>query len=50
MLERAKEIPQEDRDMFPPDFSENLDHYLYSMPKKTEYLDFESEGFTWLIR
>ena len=36
ILERAKEIPQEDRDLFPADFSENLDHYLYGMPKKTQ--------------
>ena len=35
MLERAKKIPQEDRDMFPPDFSENLDHYLYGTPPKS---------------
>ncbi|MDE2687308.1 MAG: hypothetical protein OXI16_07415 [Chloroflexota bacterium] len=35
ILKRAKEMPQEDRDMFPPDYSENLDHYLYGMPKKT---------------
>lgn len=35
MLERAKEIPQEDRDLFPTDFSENFDYYLYGTPKKS---------------
>ena len=35
MIERAKKIPQEERDMFPPDFTENLDHYLYGTPKKS---------------
>ena len=35
ILERAKRIPKEDREMFPPDFTENLDYYLYGMPKKS---------------
>ena len=35
MLERAKKIPQGERDMFPPDFTENLDYYLYGTPKKS---------------
>ena len=35
ILERAKRIPKEDREKFPPDFSENLDYYLYGMPKKS---------------
>ena len=35
ILKRAKEIPQEELDMFPPDFTENLDYYLYGMPKKS---------------
>ena len=25
----------EDKDTFPPDFTENLDYYLYGMPKKS---------------
>lgn len=35
LVERSKRIPKEDREKFPPDFSENLDYYLYGMPKKT---------------
>ena len=35
LVERSKRIPKEDKDKFPPDFSENLDYYLYGMPKKT---------------
>lgn len=35
LLERSKRIPKEDREKFPPDFSENLDYYLYGMPKKS---------------
>ena len=35
LLKMSEEMSQEDRDMFPPDYSENLDHYLYGMPKKS---------------
>ena len=35
ILEIAKWIPKEDKEMFPPDFTENLDYYLYGMPKKS---------------
>ena len=35
ILELSKEIPQEALDEFPPDYSENLDYYLYGMPKKS---------------
>ena len=35
LLERSKSIPEEDREKFPPDFSENLDYYLYGTPKKS---------------
>ena len=35
LIERSKKIPQEELDKFPPDFSENLDYYLYGMPKKS---------------
>ena len=35
ILKRAENIPQEALDEFPPDYSENLDHYLYGTPKKT---------------
>ena len=35
ILARSAKIPQEELDKFPPDFTENLDHYLYGMPKKT---------------
>ena len=34
-LERSMRIPQEELDKFPPDFTENLDYYLYGMPKKS---------------
>jgi hypothetical protein len=30
----AKEIPQEEWDKLPEDLNENLDHYLYGVPKK----------------
>ena len=35
LIERSKRIPKEDKEKFPPDFSENLDYYLYGMPKKS---------------
>ena len=35
LVNLAKNMPQEDRDKFPSDYSENLDHYLYGMPKKS---------------
>ena len=35
ILKRAENIPQEALDEFPADYSENLDHYLYGMPKKS---------------
>lgn len=30
----AKEIPQEEWDKLPKDLNDNLDHYLYGVPKK----------------
>lgn len=30
----AKEIPQEEWDKLPSDLNDNLDHYLYRVPKK----------------
>ena len=36
ILELAKTIPKEELEAFPPDYSENLDHYLYGVPKKSE--------------
>lgn len=35
ILERTASIPKEEFSMFPPDFTENLDHYLYGSPKKS---------------
>ena len=35
LIERSKKIPQEELDKFPPDYTENLDYYLYGMPKKS---------------
>jgi len=32
--ELAKEIPQEEWDRLPSDLNENLDHYLYGVPKE----------------
>ena len=32
--ELAKEIPQEERDRLPGDLNDNLDHYLYGVPKQ----------------
>ncbi len=32
--ELAMQVPKEEWDKFPPDFSDNLDHYLYGAPKK----------------
>jgi hypothetical protein len=34
LSELAKEIPQEEWDKLPEDLNENLDHYLYGVPKK----------------
>ena len=34
ILERTAAIPKEEFSMFPLDFTENLDHYLYGSPKK----------------
>ena len=36
ILEIASKIPKEDLENIPPDFSENFDHYLYGVPKKSE--------------
>ena len=35
LVEISENMSQEDRNKFPSDFSENLDHYLYGTPKKT---------------
>ncbi|MYE54898.1 MAG: hypothetical protein F4X34_06865 [Chloroflexi bacterium] len=35
ILKHAEKIPDEALSEFPPDFTENLDHYLYGMPKKS---------------
>ena len=35
ILERTASIPKEEFSMFPPDFTENLDHYPYGSPKKS---------------
>lgn len=32
--EVAREIPQEEWDRLPGDLNDNLDHYLYGIPKK----------------
>ena len=32
--ELAREIPQEEWDKLPCDLNDNLDHYLYGIPKK----------------
>ena len=32
--ELAKKIPQEEWDRLPSDLNDNLDHYLYGVPKK----------------
>ena len=32
--ELAKEVPQDEWDRLPSDLNENLDHYLYGVPKK----------------
>ena len=32
--ELAREIPQEEWDKLPSDLTDNLDHYLYGVPKK----------------
>ena len=34
LSELAKEIPQEEWDRLPDDLNDNLDHYLYGVPKK----------------
>ena len=36
ILKRAEPIPKEELLKFPPDFTENLDHYLYGSPKKSK--------------
>ena len=36
ILEIASKIPKEELANIPPDFSENFDHYLYGVPKKSE--------------
>ena len=36
ILEIASKIPKEELEAFPPDFSVNLDYYLYGTPKKTD--------------
>ena len=36
ILEIASNIPQEDLENIPSDLSENLDHYIYGVPKKSE--------------
>ena len=36
LLEIASKIPKEDLENIPSDLSENLDHYLYGFPKKSE--------------
>ena len=36
ILKRAESIPKEELSKFPPDFTENLDHYLYGSPKKSK--------------
>jgi hypothetical protein len=33
--EIARNAPEEELKKIPPDFSENLDHYLYGSPKRT---------------
>ena len=35
LIKMSENMSQEDRDKFPPDYSENLDHYLYGTPKKS---------------
>ncbi len=36
ILRISESIPEEEFTMFPPDFTENLDHYLYGSPKKSK--------------
>ena len=36
ILKRSESIPKEELSKFPPDFTENLDHYLYGVPKKSK--------------
>ena len=35
-IEGSKRIPEEELAKIPPDFSRNLDHYLYGAPKREE--------------
>lgn len=35
-VEASKRIPEEELAKIPPDFSRNLDHYLYGAPKREE--------------
>lgn len=34
LKELAKEVPQEEWNRLPSDLNDNLDHYLYGVPKK----------------
>ncbi len=36
ILRISESIPEEEFTMFPPDFTENLDHYLYGKPQEDE--------------
>ena len=35
LYEIGQSLPEEERARFPPDASENVDHYLYGAPKRT---------------
>ncbi len=39
LMELAKEIPKEEWDKMPPDFLDELDHYIYGTPKKEQKID-----------
>lgn len=34
ILERFRDVPPEERSKVPPDLTDNLDHYVYGLPKK----------------
>jgi hypothetical protein len=34
ILERFRDVPPEERAKVPPDLTDNLDHYIYGLPKK----------------
>jgi hypothetical protein len=34
LVEMGKAIPEEERAKIPPDLTDNLDHYIYGLPKK----------------